>query len=335
VKYAFLIVLISSVAAAAATASAGSSDSGCYPEGVWDTVNCTGEPHARHEAAFVGCNEKLYLLGGRRVQPVDELDPRTGEWRALAAPPLELHHFQAIEREGKIWMMGAMTGRFPGEKPLPNIYIFDPAENTWTIGPEIPESRRRGGAGVVQYAGKIYMVGGITNGHIGGYVPWLDLFDPETGKWEVLKDAPHARDHFQAAVIEGKLYAAGGRRTSKETNQVFSLTVAEVDVYDFANGEWTVLDKPLPTPRAGTSSIAINGCLVVAGGESDKQDMAFQEVEAYSPQSGHWFDWPFLKRGRHGTGLAVIDGKMYTSSGSGNRGGRPELTTPEVLVLEE
>ena len=332
-KYSTILFLLCCTVISSGTVPEPGPVTGCAPEGAWGSVNCTGEPHARHEAAFVACNGKLYLLGGRRVQPVDELDPKTGIWKSLSEPPLEMHHFQAFEREGKIWMMGAMTGPYPRETPVPHIYIFDPVEDSWTVGAEIPENRRRGGAGVVEHGGKIYLVGGITNGHIGGYVPWLDRFDPETGEWEILADAPHARDHFQAAIVDGKLYAAGGRRTSKETNEVFSLTVADVDVYDFESGAWSVLPEPLPTPRAGTSSIAVNGCLVVAGGEGATQVEAFREVEAYCPVKETWSDWPFLIQGRHGTGLAIVDGKLYTSSGCGNRGGNPELTTTEVLSL--
>ena len=39
-----------------------------------------------------------------------------------------------------------------------------------------------------------------------------------------------ARDHFHAAVIDGKLYAAGGRRSHHAIGQVANLTEAAVDV---------------------------------------------------------------------------------------------------------
>ena len=78
--------------------------------------------------------------------------------------------------------------------------------------------------------GKIYIVGGITNGHVNGYQPWLDVYDPKSGDWTPLADAPHARDHFQAVLHDDKLYALAGRTTSQKTKQVFELTVKPVDV---------------------------------------------------------------------------------------------------------
>lgn len=298
----------------------------------WESVECKGAPTARHEAAFVEVNAKLYLLGGRGIKPVDEFDPETRSWRALAKPPIEIHHFQPLVREGQIWIVGAMTGKYPGETPLARIHIYDPVANTWSEGPEIPKDRRRGAAGVIAHDGKIYLVCGIRRGHIGGFVPWLDRFDPATGTWEVLPDAPHARDHFQAVLHEGKIYALAGRTTSQETKQVFQLTVPEVDVYEIAKTTWTTLAEPIPTPRAGNSAAAIDGQVVVAGGESARP-IAHTEVEALDPATGHWKAWPSLVQARHGTGIAVVNGKLYTCSGCGRRGGKPELDTTEMLPL--
>lgn len=43
----------------------------------WTTVPAQGAPNPRHEAAFVAHEGKFYLLGGRRIQPVDVFDPAT------------------------------------------------------------------------------------------------------------------------------------------------------------------------------------------------------------------------------------------------------------------
>ena len=40
-----------------------------------------------------------------------------------------------------------------------------------------------------------------------------------------------------------------------------------------------------------------------------------------------------MKQGRHGTGFCIIDKFVYTVSGSGNRGGGPELYSIERLKL--
>ncbi len=299
----------------------------------WTELGCTGEPHARHEAGFVACGDHLYLLGGRRVQPVDVFDPAARAWRAAPAPPLEIHHFQAVVWEGRIYLPGAMTGPYPRERGLDHIPVFDPVSERWSRGPAVPEDRRRGAAGAVVVGDDLFVVGGIVDGHRGGYVPWLDRVNLRTGEWTRLTDAPRARDHFQAALLDGKIYAAGGRTSSQATGQVFELTVAPVDVFDLASGTWSTLAEPLPTPRAGNATVAAGGLVLVVGGESGTQARAHDEVEAWDPARGEWRTLPPLARGRHGTAVAVHGGRLYIASGSGNRGGGPELKSIEAAEL--
>lgn len=296
----------------------------------WQEVDMQNEPTARHENAFVEADGKFYLIGGRGERPVDIYDPETKTWSQGQSPPLEMHHFQAVAHDGKVYVMGALTGGYPDEQPIPNIYMYDPASDSWTKGPEIPEERRRGAAGAFVHDGKFYLVNGIQNGHTNGYVSWLDMYDPGSGEWTQLADAPHQRDHVQAAVVNNKIVVAGGRTTSAETGQSLELTRPEVDVYDMESGTWTTLEQEIPTQRAGTTSVVLDGKLIVIGGESGAMEAAHHQAEALDLASGEWSSLPSLKQGRHGTQAIVYDGKIYIAAGSGNRGGGPELTSMEV-----
>ncbi|MEL6944386.1 MAG: galactose oxidase, partial [Bacteroidota bacterium] len=204
--------------------------------GTWETITADeGEPVARHEAAFISVGEKFYLLGGRRINPTSIYDTNSKKWMQGAKPPVEMHHFQPVVYQNKIYILGAMTGGYPGEIPVPNIYIYDPATDSWEKGAAIPGNRQRGGAGVSLYNGKFYLSCGIKDGHRGDHKKWLDVFDPMTGKWDQLPDAPRARDHFQSVVANDKLYLLGGRTTIAADNP-FKNTITEVDVYDFKKG---------------------------------------------------------------------------------------------------
>lgn len=291
----------------------------------WSTPVTQGTPTARHENGFVAVDGRLYLLGGRDSRPLDIFDPATGAWTQGAPPPREIHHMQAIAIDGQLWVLGAFTGGFPEEQPLTHVLVYDPATDRWSEGAEVPAPRRRGAAGVVVHDGLVYLVGGNTRGHMAGFVPWLDVFDPATGTWRALADAPHARDHFHAVVIDGRIYAAGGRRTSHDTGETMSLTIPEVDVYDIASGRWSTLAAPLPTQRAGAPAVAMAGRLVVLGGESPSQVPGHSEVEAYDPTTQRWATLAPLPKGRHGTQATMIDGVLHVAAGSGDRGGGPEL----------
>ncbi len=301
----------------------------------WETVDAQGSPTARHEAAFVAHDDKLYLIGGRRINPVDVYDPDTNAWTQKSKTPIEIHHFQAVTIGDKIYIIGAMTGGWPGETPLENVIIYHPKDDRFEISHPIPKDRRRGGAGAAVYNGKIYIIGGITNGHRDGYVSWFDEYDPATGAWRVLPDAPHPRDHFSAAVSGDKLYAFAGRRSEHAIGNNFGQTQKIGDVFNFSAGAWEPVtpNLALPTPRAGNMALAWNNEIIIGGGESDTQIAAHNEVQAFNTVSRTWRDWPALNEGRHGSAFAVSGGYLWTASGCAKRGGKPELTTLERIKL--
>jgi len=301
--------------------------------GHWQTLNYNGEPSARHENAFVEVNGKFYLLGGRGIKSVDIFDPETRNWTKGTKPPIELHHFQGVVYDQKIYIIGAMTGKFPNETPVENIIIYDPAQDQWETGVEIPAARRRGSAGVVVKGNKAIVISGIINGHVGGHVPWVDQYNFDTREWNTLVDAPRARDHFHAAEYQGKIYCAGGRNTDHASAKVFALTIPEVDVYDINSNRWTTLPQSndIPTRRAGTAATVLGDELIIMGGESGSQSTAHDEVEAYNITSQSWRSLSNLERGRHGTQAVRYNNKIYIMAGSGNRGGSPELNSIEMF----
>lgn len=299
----------------------------------WKSVAAESACTNRHENALAAVDGKLILLGGRGLKPVESFDPENKQWKTLAETPLEMHHFQAVTYKDEVWVLGAFTGKYPHEIPIPDIYIFNPKDNEWRKGPQIPADRRRGAAGVFVYNEKIYIVCGIQDGHWDGHVSWLDEYDPKKKQWRKLPDAPHVRDHVQAVVIDDKIYVAGGRRSTAKIGQVLNLTETAVDVYNFKTNQWTTLPEAsnLPTPRAGNASVVLDKSMLVIGGESGDQVPAHSEVEAFNTNTMRWETLSPLKQGRHGTGAVNINGKIYIVAGSGNRGGGPELNSIEVL----
>ncbi|GAA4815066.1 kelch repeat-containing protein [Litoribaculum gwangyangense] len=290
-------------------------------------------PSARHECGFIEVNGLFYLIGGRGIKHIDIYDNTTTAWQKGSEPPIEIHHFQAVNYGKDIYIMGAMTGKYPHETPLDRILIYKIEENSWVWGQSIPESRRRGSAGVVVKGDYAYVISGITDGHWSGHVPWLDKYNFKTGEWTVLEDAPRPRDHFHAAIKQGKIYCASGRNSSAKTNETFSLTIPEVDVYDINKNQWKTLPESshIPTQRAGASSLIKNGYLMIIGGESSKQEMAHNEIEELDLSTGKWSTVGNLINGRHGTQAVIYDNKIYIVAGSGKRGGKPELSTLEVF----
>lgn len=284
----------------------------------------------RSDAGSIAIGTKLFLIGGREHFPVNIFDTETQTWSTGSVPPVELHHFQPVNYRGLIYIIGAFTGNYPDEKPVPVIYTYDPAADRWAVGDSIPSSRLRGSAGAVLYNGQIYLVSGLRNGHIGDHKPWLDRYNPADGSWTVLPDAPRARDHFKAVVVQDTLYLMGGRRSMVD-EEAFQNTIQEVDVFNFKAQTWNTLQDPLPTPRAGCACLVFRDDILVIGGESNSQTTAHSEVEAFNTVSQTWRVFARLRRGRHGMCAASIAGHIYVPGGCGNRGGYPELESMEVF----
>jgi hypothetical protein len=301
----------------------------------WETLETIGQPVARHEAGLVSHNGKLYLMGGRRVNPTSVYDPAANTWTDKSKTPIELHHFQPVSYNNAIYIIGAMTGQWPNEKPIDKIIIYHPDSDTYEYGHTIPDNRRRGGAGLAVYNNKIFVTGGITNGHMDGFKSWFDEYNPATGEWKVLNDSPNARDHFQAVVSGDKLYAFAGRNSSRLTGEDMARTIRHGNVYDFNTQKWETITNKLaiPTKRAGNFAIAWKGQIIIGGGEVSKAELAQNNVEVFDTKSETWLNWPNLNTGRHGSGFAIIDDYLYTASGCGKPGGQPELTSIERLKL--
>lgn len=294
-----------------------------------------GTPHARHEADYIAIDERFYLIGGRGSRDVNVYNALTNIWTSHGKPydesfqELRLHHYQSVEVGGRVYVVGAFMGNFPSETPVAEIYSFDPSEPAqWREEAVIPEDRRRGAAAAVNYGGKIYVVGGNTKGHNAGWVPWFDVYDPVSKTWTPLPDAPHARDHHRASVVDGKLYVVAGRRSSVNLGNAIGDTEPSVDVYNFDTGQWTTLENDIPTPRAGVALIKYGPELVVAAGESPAGDHT--EVEALDVRTGSWRELPSLITGRNAPGGARYGDELFIVAG---RDGGTEIATQEVMGL--
>lgn len=303
----------------------------------FQTVETNGLPSQRHECAAAVVDDCLYLFGGRGNLAVNRFNFSTKSWDSVAAMPMLMHHFQATVYNNEVFIAGAFTGNYPHETPIANVYAFNTTNHTWRIETSIPSDRLRGAAASVVHQNKLYLIAGIIDGHFDGHVAWVDVYDFTTKKWTRLEDAPQARDHFQAVVVNDKIYLAGGRKSSAVSKQVFQLTVPEVDVYDIPSDSWFTLEstKNISTQRAGCTSVPFGkNAFMVIGGESGKQDAAHYEAEIFNVFTQQWDTSVKLKQGRHGTQAVLYNNKIFIVAGSAKKGGGPELSNMETCKIK-
>lgn len=299
----------------------------------WQTITTANGSavQARHEAAAIAYNNKLYMLGGRGMRQVNRYDPATNRWENLGTPSIEMSHFQPVVYDNKIYVIGALDCCYPSESVIPKIQIFNPATKQWTEGATMPVNRRRGSAGVVVHNNKIYIVGGSTNGHDGGMVDWFDEYNPATNAWKTLPDAPSKRDHFSAAMVGNKLVAAGGRRTIFPNT--FQNLVTTVDVYDFGTGKWSS-GAAIPTGRAGAMTVSQGQEVILMGGEISQGLTTLKSVNAYNVNTNTWRQLKPMNTGRHSGGAAIVGGAIHVVSGNLTTGGGAETDIHEKLNID-
>lgn len=301
--------------------------------GHWQVIKTKKKLDGRSECSLVTAQNKLYLIGGDGpAQAVEVYDPKTNIWIKKAMAPTAMHHLQGVSLGDKIYVLDAFyNGSFPNQFPLPNSYSYDTKTDIWQKLVEIPEARRRAGAGEAVYQGKLYLVCGITHGHSSGTNAMFDQYDPATNTWKILPDAPHIRDHSMAVVIGDKLYAVGGRNTSyRDPNNIipfFSQVMLDVDCYDFKTGKWTTLPYKLPKGTGGGTAVNLEGKLYYIGGEratDTEANSPRKDVYVLDPsQSTGWVKAASLNLARNGVGGAVLNSKIYIAGGAGGPGGPP------------
>ena len=273
-------------------------------------------PVNRSEVAYVELDGKFHLFGGGKSH--HEYDPVTQTWAARKGLPFRVDHIQGVALDGKIYLLGGLTS-WPGTE-VGTVFIYDPVTNTITQGTPMPTARQRGAGGVVVQGGKLYYAGGL---HGGVVVDWFDVYDPAADSWTALPDMPTARDHFHASIVDGKMWAIGGRNVQPNS------TTAVNEAFDFTSGQWLTGFAPLPTPRGGFSSAVIGGEIFIIGGEGYGQ--AWPTVDAYDPASDSWRSMAPMPNPRHGIQGAVCNGGIYIAGGADDQGGGNAVNTHDVF----
>lgn len=264
----------------------------------------------RQECAVVTVDGKVYVLGGfdkgaEVVATVEVYDPEKDAWTNAAPLPAPLHHANAAATGGKIYLLGSLRGDLfsaSGES-----YVYDPGADVWSKVASLPAGRERGGGGVAVIGSHVYLAGGYR----GGSVADVDRYDTSTDSWEALPPLPEARDHLVGAAVKGSFYAIGGR------NGGIGELRGQVDRFDPGAGTWGS-GAPMLTPRGGAAAGVIDDRVLVVGGEGNKNDPfgVFAQNEAYDPAADAWSSGPPMKPAKHGSGGAVVGGKLYVPGGA-------------------
>jgi N-acetylneuraminic acid mutarotase len=127
--------------------------------------------------------------------------------------------------------------------------------------------------------------------------------------WTQKAPMPTARALLSSSVVDGKIYAIGGRQTNGASAS------SAVEQYDPATDTWTT-KAPMPTARQWLSTSAVNGRIYAFGGNPRTYEPTLSTVEEYDPATDTWTEKAPMPTARAVLSTSVVDGKIYAIGGS-------------------
>ena len=288
-------------------------------------------PRQEHGVAAAG--NHIYVLAGTKSNAggrgqddsVEVYDIATNSWSDAPPLPQTGHHPNTASVNGKIYVLGALSGFVPTRKTLGNIYRYDPSVKEWEEVGQMPPGTERGGGAVAVHENTIYIAGGLQP-QLGDFdygknvVDIVSSYDTVSGSWTSLPKLPEKRDHVGAAIVSGVLYVVGGRigQVPSVRNTVFALNLT-------MKNTWDTLAQ-MPTARGGLSAAVLGAKIYTFGGEGNSALGAkgvFPNCESYDTVLNKWQQEPSMRVPRHGTQAVTVGNTIYipggglaTSSGS-------------------
>jgi len=186
------------------------------------------------------------------------------------------------------------------------------SEFPWVARSSMPLPRRD--FATVALEGKIYVLGGGDTTFLGTPSPptaTVQVYDPATDSWTMANPMLQAATNHAAAVVDGRIYVAGGRTD-------VSPGVRTLQVYDPATGMWT-RKADMPSERVDGAATGAGGIFLFFGGRDPA--MASSTVFAYDPALDQWSSRASMPDVRYDLSAIGVNGKSYILGGYGSLSG--------------
>lgn len=242
-------------------------------------------------------------------------------WTSRLAGPTPREHAAAAVLDGKVYLAGGQrtdSGTVPG--PATAIMeVYDPATDTWSAATPMPTARM--GLTLSAHNGRLYAIGGRTDGYSNSATGALEIYNPATNLWTSGTSMTTPRYHAAAAVattsVGDLIVVAGGESADA--------VLATVEGYNPVSDAW-IGRSPMPTARGQLAMAAIPGQLFAVGGYAGVVSQWVGTVESYDPLANTWTGRAAMPTARSHLALTAINGQLLAAGG--------EATSRALDVLE-
>ena len=190
------------------------------------------------------------------------------------------------------------------ESTIPDL-LSGPVNIKWEEGAPLPVVRAAHTA--VLYNGAIYVGGGLCNDDNDDMFK-INIYHPDTNKWDNTIDTPHAV--FTVIVIVDKLIIVGGtiRGLGKVTNKLLTLQ----------GGQWKDYSQML-TAREFVSAVSYLSMMIVMGGLDDNNH-TLSTTELLDSTTGQWVKCNDLPQPHFLLQSVIVGDMLYTLRGGNDHG---------------
>jgi N-acetylneuraminic acid mutarotase len=227
---------------------------------------------------------------------------RADRWTALSPAPLERTEVAAA----RIGRFAYVVGGFERGSGATTAAVerYDLRRGTWQPVRAMPLALNHPTAAA--HRGRLYVHGGYLGARdLSRPTGALLEYDPRRNRWRRLPSAPTPRAAHALAVVEERLYAAGGANDSG--------SLRSLEVYDFERRRWRRGPSFPGAARNHTTGVASGGRFYVLAGR-DAGNLA--AAERYDPRRRAWQRLPDLRTPRGGIASARLpDGRIVVFGG--------------------
>jgi uncharacterized repeat protein (TIGR01451 family) len=237
-------------------------------------------PEPRGYVMAVEIDGRYYVVGG-----VDQIvsgtfgvqsstyvyDPATDAWTRLADLPRALGGVTLATANGKLYAFGGFDQRGYNQGNVANTYEYHPAKNAWRERTAMP-AIARSLAGAASLNGRIYVVGGITDGNpYTSTVGATTIYDPVADTWQWGTPVARARSLALSVAPDNAIYALGGEGGEGPLS----------NRYDPVLDKWDRLSNYYTDEyRSGAGAAYSRGRLFIVGGYESFFNLTTQNVES-------------------------------------------------------
>jgi N-acetylneuraminic acid mutarotase len=263
-------------------------------------------------------------IAGSRPQTTTCIIDLSGKWEHWPNLPLPLGEVAGGIVRDRLFLVGESSS--PADEtdraPTAPTLSYDLSRGIWDeASARAPRPFPDNHHAAEVWDGKLYLLGGV-----GPAAGKTQIYDPERDRWTLGPDLPFAAGSSASALINGKIFVAGGIVGNRETT-------GRMAMLDPRTGRWAER-APMPLPRNHAASATDGRRFYVFGGRGPGSGDAnvvangFADVQIYDPATDTWTTSadsgsgvPPLPQARGGMGKAAyVNGEFYIFGGETKNG---------------